>query len=90
MGPGGNTSVAPAELKIGDLIFYYHPMHQMAIYVGESWAISHGMDPVGRLLFKYAPINYARRYLAHAAPRDSVAAHRSVELDRQLFEHYTY
>jgi cell wall-associated NlpC family hydrolase len=72
VGKGGNTSVTPAELEIGDLIFYYHPMHHVSIYVGEGRVISHGMDPVGWLSFDYAPIDYARRYLVPAAPRGGV------------------
>jgi cell wall-associated NlpC family hydrolase len=60
------VAVAPANastLQIGDLCFYYFPMHHVAMYVGNGMVVSHGMDPVGYYPYDYAPIDYCRRYL---------------------------
>lgn len=53
----------PSGLKVGDLCFYYHPMHHVAIYVGGNMVVTHGMDPVGYYAYNYAPLDFCRRYL---------------------------
>ena len=58
---GANVSVD--ALQVGDLCFYYHPMHHVAIYVGGGRVISHGADPVGHYSLHYAPLDYCRRYI---------------------------
>lgn len=55
--------VSTSALEVGDLCFYYHPMHHVAIYVGGGKIVSHGMDPVGYYPVNYAPLDYCRRYL---------------------------
>jgi len=60
---GRNVDVDEASLKVGDLCFYYHPMHHVAIYVGGGMVVTHGMDPVGYYKYTYAPLDYCRRYL---------------------------
>jgi peptidoglycan DL-endopeptidase CwlO len=32
--------VAYANLRPGDLVFYYHPVHHVTIYVGNGWVVS--------------------------------------------------
>jgi cell wall-associated NlpC family hydrolase len=32
--------VSKADLKIGDLVFYYSDVHHVAIYVGNNWVMS--------------------------------------------------
>lgn len=51
------------DLQVGDLCFYYTPMHHVAIYVGGGMVVSHGMDPVGYYAWDYAPVDFCRRYL---------------------------
>lgn len=60
---GVNVTVNTNDLAIGDLCFYYHPMHHVAIYVGGGKVVSHGMDPVGYYNYDYAPIDFCRRYI---------------------------
>uniref|UniRef100_A0A7S1LGF4 NlpC/P60 domain-containing protein n=1 Tax=Neobodo designis TaxID=312471 RepID=A0A7S1LGF4_NEODS len=60
---GVDAGTNPADLKVGDLCFYYHPMHHVAIYVGDNKVVSHGMDPVGYYAYNYAPLDFCRRYL---------------------------
>jgi hypothetical protein len=60
---GRQVNATVADLEIGDLCFYYHPMHHVAIYVGGGRVVSHGMDPVGHYPWDYAPVDYCRRYL---------------------------
>lgn len=51
------------SLEVGDLCFYYQPMHHVAIYVGDGMVVTHGMDPVGYYKVNYAPLDYCRRYI---------------------------
>jgi hypothetical protein len=60
---GSNVPVNTADLAVGDLCFYYHPMHHVAIYVGGGKVVSHGMDPVGYYAYDYAPVDFCRRYI---------------------------
>lgn len=60
---GVNVPINTADLAIGDLCFYYHPMHHVAIYVGGGKVVSHGMDPVGYYAYDYAPVDFCRRYI---------------------------
>ena len=57
------TQVSTDSLQVGDLCFYYHPMHHVAIYVGGGMVVSHGADPVGYYSVHYAPLDYCRRYV---------------------------
>jgi cell wall-associated NlpC family hydrolase len=60
---GTQVSADESSLKVGDLCFYYHPMHHVAIYVGGGMVVSHGMDPVGYYAWNYAPVDSCRRYI---------------------------
>eukprot|EP00331_Platyophrya_macrostoma_P025780 CAMPEP_0176443066 /NCGR_PEP_ID=MMETSP0127-20121128/22198_1 /TAXON_ID=938130 /ORGANISM="Platyophrya macrostoma, Strain WH" /LENGTH=261 /DNA_ID=CAMNT_0017828217 /DNA_START=26 /DNA_END=811 /DNA_ORIENTATION=+ len=60
---GRNVTISTAHLAIGDLCFYYTPMHHVAMYVGGGMVVSHGMDPVGYYPYNYAPIDFCRRYI---------------------------
>lgn len=60
---GTNVAISTADLAIGDLCFYYTPMHHVAIYVGGGKVVSHGMDPVGYYPYNYAPVDFCRRYI---------------------------
>ena len=60
---GRSVPANTGALQVGDLCFYYHPMHHVAIYVGGGMIVSHGMDPVGYYQWDYAPVDYCRRYL---------------------------
>lgn len=60
---GTNVAISTKDLAIGDLCFYYHPMHHVAIYVGGGKVVSHGMDPVGYYPYDYAPVDFCRRYI---------------------------
>lgn len=60
---GVEVSTDQSSLQVGDLCFYYHPMHHVAIYVGNGMVVTHGMDPVGYYSYTYAPLDYCRRYL---------------------------
>ena len=51
------------SLEVGDLCFYYQPMHHVAIYVGGGKVVTHGEDPVGYSPWDYAPVDYCRRYI---------------------------
>ena len=61
--PAVNATKYPTGLAVGDLCFYYHPMHHVAIYVGDGKVVTHGMDPVGHYAWDYAPVDYCRRYV---------------------------
>ena len=60
--PGANAT----NLLPGDLCFYYHPMHHVAMYVGNAKVVTHGFDPVGHFPWDYAPVDYCRRYIEDA------------------------
>ncbi len=60
---GINVGANTADLAIGDLCFYYHPMHHVAVYVGGGKVVSHGTDPVGYNAWDYAPVDFCRRYI---------------------------
>jgi cell wall-associated NlpC family hydrolase len=61
---GRPVTASVAGLQIGDLCFYYHPMHHVAIYVGGGKVVTHGMDPVGYYSWDYAPVDFCRRYIS--------------------------
>jgi cell wall-associated NlpC family hydrolase len=60
---GTQVPMSVNDLQIGDLCFYYHPMHHVAIYVGGGKVVTHGMDPVGYYAWNYAPVDFCRRYI---------------------------
>ncbi|CUG91243.1 Hypothetical protein, putative [Bodo saltans] len=60
---GTQVPINTTDLAIGDLCFYYTPMHHVAIYVGGGKVVSHGMDPVGYYPYDYAPVDFCRRYI---------------------------
>ena len=34
------TSISASQLRPGDLVFYYHPIDHVTIYVGGGWVVS--------------------------------------------------
>jgi len=60
---GAHVATAPHGLQVGDLCFYYQPMHHVAIYTGGGKVVSHGEDPVGHYPVEYAYLDQCRRYL---------------------------
>jgi cell wall-associated NlpC family hydrolase len=60
---GTRVGIKVDDLQVGDLCFYYHPMHHVAIYVGGGKVVSHGADPVGYYPVHYAPTDFCIRYI---------------------------
>ena len=46
---GYGTPVSSGQLQPGDLVFYYHPVHHVAIYIGNGLIVhaSNYSHPVG-------------------------------------------
>ena len=56
-------TVPLSQLRIGDLVFYGHPVGHVAIFVGNGMVISHGGDPVCHCSLHYRKdLNHARTY----------------------------
>lgn len=56
-------SVSIADLRPGDLVFYYESCSHVAVYVGNGRVISNGHYPMGLYAVGYAPIWGCRSYL---------------------------
>jgi len=56
---GVGQHVSESELQPGDLVFYYSPIHHVAIYVGNGLVVH---APTEGDVVKYAPVNEAGPY----------------------------
>lgn len=56
-------SVSTADLRAGDLVFYYSDCHHVAVYVGNGKVVSNGHYPMSYYAVGYAPVWGCRSYL---------------------------
>jgi cell wall-associated NlpC family hydrolase len=53
------TSISKSSLRPGDLVFYYSPVHHVAMYIGSGWIVhaSQAGEPVQMRVMDNGSIN---------------------------------